>query len=150
MTPGATDAEDNGVLTFEPPRSSRVAAGACVVLAVVAAAVAAYGLGGGLNPVSGVAAALAAVLLAVLAWWIRPSRSHVRIDHGLVDIVIGDRQHRFDLTNEATELEVVGEPGERDWKLLFRRRGLDPVAVDGRMVDGEAFVEALRAWRPGL
>ena len=61
----------------------------------------------------------------------------------------GERQHRFDLTNAATELELVGTPGERDWQVLFLRRGLDPVAVDARMVDGDAFTEALRAWRPG-
>jgi hypothetical protein len=107
-------------------------------------------LGIGTNRTVGLVFTVAAVALAALAWRARPSTSHVRIDRGVVDIVARDRHHRFDLANPGTELELVGTPGERDWKVLFLRRGLDPVAVDGRMVDSEEFTETLRTWRPGL
>ena len=137
-------------VSFEPPLSSREASYALGLVAIAAVGVAAFGLVGGVSTTfAAVAAAVVAVALGLLAWRLRPNRSHVRIDHGLVDIVVGDRQHRFDLNNDNTDLEVVGSPGERDWQVQFLRRGLEPVAVDARMVDGEAFTEALRKWRPG-
>ena len=105
---------------------------------------------GGVSTTFAAVAALVAVALGLLAGRLRPNRSHVRIEHGLVDIVVGDRQHRFDLNNDHTDLELVGSPGERDWQVQYLRRGQEPVAVDSRMVDGDAFTEALRKWRPEL
>lgn len=44
----------------------------------------------------------------------------------------------------------IGNPGERDWKVLFLRRSLAPLTVDSSMVDPEDFTAALRTWRPEL
>jgi hypothetical protein len=151
MTAGATGVDaEHEVASFDPPGSSREASYAIGLAAIAAAGVAAYALVGGLTATLAVLAAVVAVALGLLAWRLRPNRSHVRIDHGLVDIVRGDRQHRFDLNNEHTRLDVAGSPGERDWQVQFLRRGQEPVAVDARMVDGETFTEALRKWRPEL
>ena len=147
---GADDAQHAEIMSFEPPLSSREATYGLGLAALAAAAVALFGLVGGVGAGLAVVGAVAAVVLGVVAWRLRPNRSHVRIDHGLVDIVVGERQHRFDLNSDHTELEVAGTPGERDWQVQFLRRGLDPVTVDARMVDGVAFTEALQAWRPGL
>jgi hypothetical protein len=99
---------------------------------------------------TGLAAGVATVLLAGLAWWARPANAHVRIDRGLVDIVADSRHHRFDLRNDGTEVTMVGSPGEKEWQVQFVRPSLDPVTLDGRMVDAAAFTEALRTWRPEL
>ena len=153
MTAGATGVDDSrprgGLLraAAQPPARRRTRFG---LVAIAAVGVAAYGLVGGVSTTFAAVAALVAVALGLLAWRLRPNRSHVRIDHGLVDIVVGDRQHRFDLNNEHTRLDVAGRPGERDWQVQFLRRGQEPVAVDARMVDGDAFTEALRKWRPEL
>ena len=96
-----------------------------------------------------VAAALLALLLLVVA--VRSLRSAGRAsidDDGVAHIVSGDAHHRFALTNPATEVEVVGEPGERGWQVVFHRRALPPVTVDAAMVEPGAFTEQLRAWRP--
>ena len=45
---------------------------------------------------------------------------------------------------------MVGTPGEPDWAVHFVRRSLEPVVLDGRMVNAVAFSEALRTWRPEL
>ena len=108
------------------------------------------GIGLALGTAIGVVAVLLALGLAVAAWRLRPPHAHVRLERGQVDVVAGRSQHRFDLTAAATEVEMDGTPGERDWRLRFVRRGLEPVTVDARMVDGLALTEAVRVWRPEL
>ncbi|MCW2792832.1 MAG: hypothetical protein JWO76_1930, partial [Nocardioides sp.] len=149
-TTRTTPDDADELVTFGPPRSSRAVT---VVLALAALAAAGFTVYAALAPLSTavlVAAGVATVLLAVLAWRVRPLVSHVRIDRGLVDIVAGERHHRFDLRNDRTRVEMTGEPGTREWQVLFLRRSLEPVTVTSRMVDSVAFTETLRKWRPDL
>ncbi len=76
--------------------------------------------------------------------------SRVSLEDGLLDVVHGDNRHRFDLTSDSTTVDVVGDPGDSDWKMLLVRRGLSPVEITSRLVDPEPFTEAVRHWRPGL
>jgi hypothetical protein len=142
------DAEQ--VLTFGPPRRRVALSGVLALLTLAAAAATAYAALERLDTATVVAAGVATVLLAYLAWRSRPADSHVRVDRGLVDIVSGDRHHRFDLRNDRTEVEMTGEPGTREWRVRFLRRSLDPVTLTARTVDSVAFTETLRRWRPDL
>ena len=123
--------------------------------ALLAAVAATWGvwvaLGSGLRDPLVLGAALLTGLLVLVAWRSLRSTGHASIDDaGMVDIVSGDAHHRFDAANPATDIEVVGEPGSRDWQVLFHRKTLPPVAVSADMVDAEEFLAALRTWRPGL
>ena len=71
-------------------------------------------------------------------------------DHGVLKVVIGDFSSTFDLTSPSTQLEQVGTPGQRGWKVQILRRSMAPVEIDGKSVDPRTFVEALRQWRPDL
>ena len=62
----------------------------------------------------------------------------------------GDSHRRFDLTTPNTKVEMVGQPGSRRWKVLFLRKGMSPYEVDAGLVDPEAFLDAIRPYRPNL
>jgi hypothetical protein len=90
----------------------------------------------------------AALLLLALR---RTSRaSSVSVDNGTMKLMFGDSHHTFYLTSPSTQLVMVGQPGDRDWKLQVLRRGMPPVVVDARTVDPVAFTEVVRQWRPDL
>jgi hypothetical protein len=42
---------------------------------------------------------------------------------------------------------VIGRPGDRDWRVLFHRRGMGPYVVDASMVDPAEFMRLLHAHR---
>ncbi|WP_141015519.1 hypothetical protein [Nocardioides sambongensis] len=92
----------------------------------------------------------AAILLAFALRSGNSSRSVHLDDKGVLKLTLGDQVSRFDLTSPSIELQQVGSPGRRGWKVLVLRRGLSPVAVDARTVDPTTFLEALRQWRPDL
>jgi hypothetical protein len=81
---------------------------------------------------------------------ISATTSQVSLDDGVLDVVHGDDRHRFDLTSDTVTVEVVGDPGDSEWRKLLSRRGLTPVEITSRLVDPEPFTEAVRHWRPGL
>jgi hypothetical protein len=87
-------------------------------------------------------------LLARLAWAMRIVPVEVWVDRGVVLIRRGDNSLSFDLTSDALRLDVHGEPGDRDWRVRFHRRGLEPCDIDASMVDPDAFMEHLRRYRP--
>jgi hypothetical protein len=82
------------------------------------------------------------------ATWVTPIE--VSVNRGIVYIDHGTTKHRFDLRNERTQVEMNGEPGDRDWEVRFVRRGLDPFVIRDGMVDARTFVSRLREWRPEL
>ncbi|VXC46038.1 hypothetical protein [Nocardioides sp. AX2bis] len=82
------------------------------------------------------------------AWELRGPRA--RVDDGVVVVRGRDGVHRFDLRREATKVRVVGEPGDRGWRVVLERRGLDDLVVTPAGTDPEAFTAALRRWRPDL
>ena len=103
----------------------------------------------------GVGLGLVMLAITVTVLWLanaqRVQPIEISVTRGIVYIAQGDSKHRFDLNNERTQVEMSGEPGDRDWEVRFLRRGLDPFVVRDAMVeDPRSFVGRLREWRPGL
>jgi hypothetical protein len=99
------------------------------------------------------AATLTGVAFVLLLYALRSSNSSrsVHIDeHGILKVTRGDMNSRFDLTSPSTQLEMVGTPGHRNWRLLIIRRSMSPVVIDSKTVDARSFTEAVRQWRPEL
>lgn len=117
---------------------------ATLVLTVLATAVA-YG---DPRPVTiGLVLLLVAVLL--LTWRFRSRRSTATvIATGSRLEVVGDgSRHVFDLSRRDNPVDVIGLPGDRQWRVLFHRRGMAPYVVDASMVDPTAFMRVLHAER---
>jgi hypothetical protein len=89
-------------------------------------------------------------LLGYLAWNSRVERFQVSVSRGMVYIDSSSNSYRFDLRTPTTQIEMIGQPGERGWQVRFLRRHLDPFPVDASMVDPVEFVRQLREWRPEL
>jgi hypothetical protein len=100
------------------------------------------------NTTLGVAATLAA--LTCLLWQVRMRArgTAVTIEDGVLKIARGESRHEFPLTGVHPPIDIIGEPGQRGWKVLIQRRGMAPYAVDDRMVDPVGFTEAIRRYRP--
>ena len=60
----------------------------------------------------------------------------------------GGRRFVFDLSGGYTPIQVVGSPGDRDWRVLFLRRNEDPFVVDSSMVDPHEFMDVLHHYLP--
>ena len=69
-------------------------------------------------------------------------------DDGVLDVRRGDRSQTFDLYDRATDLRIVGKPGQRRWRVEVSRPGTAPVVIDGKQVDAEALTRELVRWRP--
>ena len=100
---------------------------------------------------------LGLLMLAItvgLLWALSATRVppiEISVNRGIVYIDQGESKHRFDLRNERMQVEMSGEPGDRDWEVRFLRRALDPFVVRaGTIDDEEGFVRSLRQWRPDL
>ena len=146
--PPGTDAEPV-VEELAPRAPVRRVAGVLTLLSLAATAAAAYrawphpttstlGMTGAL--------ALLTVVLAMLRAGAPVTRVTVRA--GRLDIVRGESRYRFDLTDDQARIDVVGNPGERRWRVLFHRRSLAPYVVDAAMVDPIEFTRILRRHRP--
>ena len=91
-----------------------------------------------------------AVLSALFAYRRIGNSSAVRLDEaGVLTIEMQDK-HVFDLASPSTQVEMVGQPGQPDWRINLLRRSMSPVTITSRAVDPHAFTEALRQWRPDL
>jgi hypothetical protein len=94
---------------------------------------------------------VAAVLLIIFAMRQTNSSRIVHLDEsGALHLTIGENRHEFDLTSPSTQLEQVGTPDKRGWKVLVLRRNMSPVTIDSSVVDPHSFTEAVRQWRPDL
>ena len=95
---------------------------------------------------------LAAVLLVLTLtlWAIRASSPVIRlaVRSGQLEVTDAGGRSVFDLSGGFTPTEVVGAPGDRSWRVLFLRRGMEPFVVDSSMVDPHEFMETLRRYRP--
>lgn len=100
---------------------------------------------------AGIGLAIVALMaLGVVLRAAATSRS-VTLENGQLEVVSGETRHRFDLTSEATVVEVRGAPGDPDWRMLLLREGRRlPVEITPRSVDPQPFTEAMRQWRPDL
>jgi hypothetical protein len=92
----------------------------------------------------------ATLLLALAARRTGGPTTEVSIRRGTVTVTRPEGVQRVDLTSPAMVAEVVGSPGARDRRVLFVRRTKPPLKVDRSMVDVDAFVDAVRLWRPEL
>lgn len=98
----------------------------------------------------GLAGACIAVLLVVWAVRVTSLPALVVIDHGVLELSLRNVRHRFDLSTTYTQVETVGRPGRRGWKVRLKRGDSPPVVLDARTVNPREFTEALRRWRPEL
>jgi hypothetical protein len=150
-TPADTPAPEAEAVVEElaPRARGRRVAGVLALLSLAATAAAAYRTWP--HPTThtlGVAGLLAlmTIVLAMLRSGAPVTRVTVRA--GRLDIVRGESRYCFDLTDDQTRIDVVGNPGERRWRVLFHRRSLTPYVVDKAMVDPVEFTRILRRHRP--
>ena len=138
-----------GLVLFSPRHGHRPVLTAGFVVAAAFTALSA--LVAWLTPSSttlGVAAALA--VLTGLLWTARAraTGTTVTIEDGVLKIVQGSSHHQFPLTGSHPPIDILGEPGDRSWKVLIQRRGMRPFVVDAGMVDPGEFTDAIRRFRP--
>jgi len=69
-------------------------------------------------------------------------------DDGVLAVERGGRKESFDLYDRATDLKVVGRPGQRRWRVELSRPGTSAVVLDARQVDADALTRELLRWRP--
>ena len=93
-------------------------------------------------------ASTATVVLAVAVGRLGRGATTVTIERGVVEVASGGGSERADLTSTSTLVEVIDRPGGR--KVILVRKTQGPLTVDNTMVDLDAFVEAVRHWRPDL
>lgn len=147
--PGLGRSGEQDVVEFAPRSRNHRLVEAMLVLAGAATAVASYVAYDGPSAVSIASAATMALLTAVL--WSATASSAVAtltVRDGRLDIMRAGSRHSFDLAGHYTPIDVVGEPGSRDWKVLFHRRGMSPYVVDASMVDPVEFTRVVRGFRP--
>ena len=97
---------------------------------------------------AGVLAATATVVLAVTVGRLGRGATTVTIEKGVVHVTSRGTSERADLTSTSTLVELIDRPGGR--KVMLVRKTQGPLTVDDSMVDLDAFVDAVRRWRPGL
>ena len=103
-----------------------------------------------LTSAPGLLATAATVVLAVAVGRTGRSVTTVTIERGIVHVTSGGTDDRADLTSPTTLVEIIGAPGERNRKVVLVRKTRGPLSIDGSMVDMDAFVDAVRRWRPEL
>ncbi|GAB3776293.1 hypothetical protein FB382_000062 [Nocardioides ginsengisegetis] len=138
-----------GVVEFAPRTGTRRLVALLLLVCVAATAVAAYvAYLDRTTPAIGIAAALA--LLTMVVWGVRAgaATAHLTVRGGQLEIVRGGGRNVFDLASHYTPIDVIGEPGDRNWRVLFHRRSMSPFVVDASMVDPAEFTRVLRHYRP--
>ncbi|MDX6371361.1 MAG: hypothetical protein QOD98_349 [Nocardioidaceae bacterium] len=139
------------LVRFRSPSSSAVGTVLLGIGALVAAGVAVYeAYLDQLTSTPGIVASAVTLLLVIVVGRAKGSAGQVWLEQGVLHVDEGNGHRRFDLTTPSTMVEMIGQPGDRRWKVLFLRKGMAPYEVTARMVEPTAFVEALRPWRPKL
>lgn len=130
------------------PRLLAIALGATAVVAGMVALLAL--LNGNLFTPFGLVILALTCILAYAAARVRPERIEVSVTRGIVYAEHKGTTYRFDLRSDATQVEMVGEPGDAYWQVRFHRRNMDPFVVDADMVEPRSFVAQIREYRPAL
>ena len=139
------------VVEFRSPSSSAVITVLLGIGALVAAGAAVYqAYLDQLTTRPGIVASAVTLVLVIVVGRSKGSPGKLWLERGVLHVDDGDSHRRFDLTTPNTKVEMVGEPGDRRWKVLFLRKGMAPYEVNARLVDPRPFVDALRPWRPRL
>ena len=139
------------LVEFRSPSSSAVITVLLGLGALVAAGIAVYeAYLDQLTTTPGIVASAVTLLLVIVVGRSKGSAGQVWLEHGVLHVDEGDSHRRFDLTTPNTKVEMVGQPGDRRWKVLFLRKGMAPYEINARLVDPEPFVDAIQPWRPKL
>ena len=142
-TGASTDVE------FRPRTKAREVVGRLLVACLCGLAVAAYAA---FEAPDTLTVGLAAVLLVLTLtlWAIRTSSpvTHLAVRSGQLEVTRAGNRFLYDLSGGFSPIEVVGTPGDRGWRVLFHRRGMDPFVVDSSIVDPHTFMDTLRRYRP--
>jgi|SoiMethySBSTD1v2_1073268.scaffolds.fasta_scaffold281819_3 hypothetical protein len=142
-TGASTDVE------FRPRTKAREVVGRLIVACLCGLAVAAYAAF--LAPDTLTVGLTAVLLVLTLALWAIRTTSpvtHLAVRSGQLVVTEAGGRQLFDLSGGFSPIEVVGTPGDRSWRVLFHRRGMDPFVVDASIVDPRSFMETLQRYRP--
>lgn len=138
-------------IVLSPPR-----AGARRLLTVLAVVLALAAVAAGVEArrapalfTMGLTGGLVAVLLLTVWARARARGTRVTIEDGRLKVAQGGSKHVFPLVGTHPQMDVIGEPGQRGWKVLIQRRGLPAFVITESMVDPQEFTEVLRRFRPG-
>ncbi len=139
------------LVEFRSPSSSAVITVLLGLGALVAAGIAVYeAYLDQLTTTPGILASAVTLLLVIVVGRSNGSAGRVWLEQGVLHVDEGDSHRRFDLSTPHTKVEMVGQPGDRRWKVLFLRKGMAAYEIDARLVDPAPFVDAIRPWRPRL
>ncbi len=134
---------------FAPRVGTRRVVGLLLLVALAATAVSAYAAYQDRSTTNFEVAGGLAVLTAILwAIWASSSVTTLSVRGGQLEIVRAGSRHRFDMASDYTPIEIIGEPGSRNWKVLFHRKSMAPFVVDASMVDPAEFTRVVRHYRP--
>lgn len=150
-TPAAEIAAEgsNGSVTFKPKRGARRVVGVLLLASLAATALAGHAANEA-RTTNTIAVAVTLGALTLVLWALRAGSSAPRlsVSNGQLEVLGSSGRFVFDLTSAYTQIEVIGTPGRRGWKVLFLRRGMSPYVVDSSMVDAARFMSVLRHHRP--
>ncbi|MCY7396966.1 MAG: hypothetical protein LH468_12615 [Nocardioides sp.] len=135
---------------FRPRRGARTLVQAVVLAGVATTAflvLQAYRASGG----SSIAMMAAAGFGTALVWALLATTPLTRltVKDGQLEIVRARARSTYDLTSQESPPELLGTPGQRDWKALLARRGMAPFEVTSAIVDPVEFTRVLRSCRSG-
>lgn len=134
---------------FTPRTRARRVVGVALLLAIVGAALAGYAVYRDRSTLTiGLAVTLGVLVLVIWAVMAGSPAPRLSVRAGQLEVIQGGGRFVFDLTGGYTPIEVVGRPGDRNWKVLFLRRNMDPFVIDSSMVDPREFMDVLRRYRP--
>jgi hypothetical protein len=134
---------------FRPRSKAREVVGRLIVAGLCGLSVATYAAFQAPDTLTlGLAATLLVLTLAL--WAIRTSSpvTYLAVRSGQLEVTEAGGRQLFDLSGGFSPIEVVGTPGDRGWRVLFHRRGMDPFVVDSSIVDPHTFMDTLRRYRP--
>ncbi len=96
----------------------------------------------------GVAGGMLAALFLVWKLRGRTTGTQITIEDGMLRIAQGKGRHLFPLAGAHPPIDILGEPGRRNWKVLIQRRGMPPFVITRKMVEPSEFTEVIRHFRP--
>jgi hypothetical protein len=95
----------------------------------------------------GIAVTLAILTVLLLTLRAGTSVARLAVRDSRLEVVRAGTRMVFDLDDPGLQVEVVGTPGRRGWKVVFPRRSLPPAVVDARMVDPREFSRVVELHR---
>jgi hypothetical protein len=98
----------------------------------------------------GIAVTLGVLTLVLWGLLAASAPTRVSVERGILEVRTSEATQIFDIGNPRQEIEVVGDPRRRGWKVLILRQGGVALTLDRRMVDPVSFTDVLHVYRPDL